>query len=166
MNARTKFGSLAQFEKGAIEITGKETPGRYLFSNMFEVAGNAAPWERTVVAKNLEFSIEVSRTEGASPWYICAHDETVLVMEGELEVHFIKPAASDVVPPDDTEGAVRLAGEPEGARMGHIAAKRGHLILLPAGAAYQVRSTGRGVALYQSAQGEESIEKWAEICLR
>ena len=166
MNAQTKFGSLEHFEKGAIEITGRDTPGRYLFSNMFEVAANAAPWERTVVAKNLEFTIEVSLTEGASPWYICAHDETVLVMEGALEVHFIKPASGDVVPAVDIEGAVRLAGEPAGTKMGHVAATRGHLVLLPAGAAYQVRSAGRGVALYQSVLGEESVEKWADICLR
>lgn len=164
MNAQTKFGSLEQYEKGAVEITGKETPGRYLFSNMFEVAGNAAPWERIVVAKNLEFTIEVSRTEGAGPWYICAHDETVLVMEGALEVHFIKPADGNVVPPETHEGAVRLDGEPTGTKMGHVAATRGHLVLLPAGAAYQVRSATPGVALYQSVLGEESIEKWAEIC--
>lgn len=166
MNAHTKFGSLDAYDKGGIEITGKETRGRYLFSNMFEVAANAEPWARTVVARNLEFTIEVSRTQGSSPWYICAHDETVLVMEGALEVHFIKPGSDEAVPPEDKEGAVRLAGTPDGAVMGHVAATRGHLVLLPAGAAYQIRSRGRGVALYQSALGEESIEKWAEICLR
>jgi len=166
MNARTKFGSLDNFEKGGIEITGRETPGRYLFSNMFEVAANSAAWERTVVAKNLEFTIEVSRTEGDSPWYVCSHDETVLVMEGAFEVHFVKPADDGVVPPEETEGAVRLATQPEGAKMGHVAASRGHLTLLPAGAAYQLRSPQAGVALYQSVLGEESIEKWADICLR
>ena len=166
MNAQTKFGSLDHFDKGGIDITGRDSPGRYLFSNMFEVARDAAPWERTVVAKNLEFTIEVSRTEGASPWYICAHDETVLVMDGALEVHFVKPGDDHVVPPADKEGAVRLSGEPAGATMGHVAATRGHLVLLPAGAAYQLRAAGPGVALYQSVLGEESIEKWAEICLR
>ena len=166
MNAQTKFGSLEHFEKGGIDITGRDTPGRSLFSNMFEVASNASPWARTVVAKNLEFTIEVSRTEGASPWYICAHDETVLMMDGTLEVHFIKPANETVIPPADKEGAVRLDAEPAGAVMGHVAATRGHLVLLPAGAAYQLRAASPGVVLYQSVLGEESIEKWAEICLR
>lgn len=166
MNAQTKFGSLDHYEKGGIEITGRDSPARYLFSNMFEVARNAAPWARTVVAKNLEFTIEVSRSEGASPWYVCAHDETVLVMDGALEVHFIKPADASLVPPADKEGAVRLGAEPAGAAMGHVIATRGHLVLLPAGAAYQLRTEDPGVVLYQSVLGEESIEKWAEICLR
>lgn len=166
MNAQTKFGSLEHFEKGGIEITGRDSPGRYLFSNMFEVASKAAPWARTVVAKNLEFTIEVSRTEGESPWYVCAHDETVLVMDGALEVHFIKPADAAALPPADSEGAVRLAATPAGTPMGHVAASRGHLVLLPAQAAYQLRTAAPGVVLYQSVLGEESIEKWAEICLR
>ena len=111
MDVRTVFGSIADYAKGGVEITGREEPSRYLFSNMFEVAANAKPWERIVVAKNLEFTIEVARAEGKSPWYACAHDETVLSMEGTMAVHFIKPADTGVVPPEDKEGAVRLAGE-------------------------------------------------------
>ena len=87
-------------------------------------------------------------------------------LEGEAAEILKDSGAAMVVPPEDKEGAVRLSGEPAGATMGHVAATRGHLVLLPAGAAYQLRAGGPGVALYQSVLGEESIEKWAEICLR
>lgn len=164
MDVRTVFGSIADYAKGGVEITGREEPSRYLFSNMFEVAANAKPWERIVVAKNLEFTIEVARAEGKSPWYACAHDETVLSMEGTMAVHFIKPADTGVVPPEDKEGAVRLAGEPPGEKMGHVVASRGHLTLLPTGAAYQFCANGLGVILIQSLLGDEAVERWAEIC--
>ena len=166
MTAQTRFASLDDFEKGGIEITGDDKPSRYLFSNMFEVARNEAPWNRVVVAKNLEFTVEVSRAEGDSPWYACAHDETALVMEGEIDVHFVKPGDAAALPDPDSEGAVRLDGEPPGASMGRVNARRGHLVLLPAGSAYQFRSRGAGVLLIQSVLGPESIEKWADICLR
>lgn len=164
MNAQTKFASIDDFTKGGVEITGKDEPSRYLFSNMFEVASNAQPWERIVVAKNLEFTIEATRAEGESPWYACAHDETALLMQGAMEIHFIKPTDSNVLPPEDKEGAIQLSQEPQGAKMGHVAASRGHLTLLPAGCAYQFRANGLGMVLIQSVLGEESIEKWAEIC--
>lgn len=165
MDVQTVFGSINDYTKGGIEITGRDQAARYLFSNMFEVAATAEPWERIVVAKNLELTIEVARAEGESPWYACAHDETALVMEGTLEVHFIKPSDSSVLPPEDSEGAVRLDGEPAGRKMGHVAASRGHLTLLPAGAAFQFRAGGTAVILIQSVLGEESIEKWEDICL-
>jgi hypothetical protein len=166
MVAHTVFGSIDGFSKGGVEITGKDQPSRYLFSNMFEVAAQSKPWERVVVAKNLEFTIEVVRSEGDSPWYTCAHDETALLMEGALEVHFISPADDSILPSAESEGAIRLEGSPAGAKMGFVKASRGHLTLLPAGSAYQFRTGARGVILMQSALGEESIEKWAEICQR
>jgi hypothetical protein len=166
MNVQTVFGSINDYTKGGVEITGRDKPARYLFSNMFEVAANAKPWERIVVAKNLEFTIEVARAEGDSPWYACAHDETALIMEGEMEIHFVKPSDTGVLPPEDKEGAVRLDSEPQGVTMGHVIASRGHLTLLPGRAAYQYRAKGVGVILIQSVLGDESIEKWAEICQR
>ncbi len=166
MHAQTKFGSIEDYAKGGVEITGRDEPWRYLFSNMVEVAGNAQPWERIVVAKNLEFTIEVTRAEGTSPWYACAHDETALLVQGAMEIHFVKPSDASVLPPEDKEGAVRLNTEPAGAKMGHIVASRGHLTLLPAGAAYQFRTQDLGVILIQSVLGDESIEKWADICQR
>lgn len=164
MSVTTVFGSIDSYVKGGVEITGNEEARDYLFSNMYEVAGKAEPWERIVVAKNLENTVECIRAEGDSPWYICSHDETALLMQGSLETHFIKPAASGLVPADENEGSVKLAGRPEGQEMGHVKATRGHLVLLPAGAAYQFRAGELGVILLQTLLGDESIEKWAEIC--
>ena len=99
MSVTTVFGSIDKYDKGGVEITGNEEARDYLFSNMFEVAGNAQPWERIVVAKNLENTVEVIRAEGDSPWYICGHDETALLMQGSMEAHFIQPAHGGLVPP-------------------------------------------------------------------
>ena len=54
---------------------------------MFEVASKAKAYERVAVAKNFEYVIEAVRAEGTSPWYATAHDEFVLSMDGEVEVH-------------------------------------------------------------------------------
>ncbi len=164
MDIQTKFASIDDYTKGGVEVTGKDEASRYLFSNMFEVASKAKPWARVVVAKNLEFTIEATRAEGDSPWYVCAHDETALLMQGDMEIHFIRPSDATVLPPEDKEGAIRLAGEPHGAKMGHVVASRGHLTLLPAGSAYQFRAKGLAMILIQSVLGDESIENWAEIC--
>ena len=164
MPVTTVFGSIDSFEKGGVEITGNEDARDYLFSNMFEVAGNAGPWERTVIAKNLENTIECIRAEGDSPWYVCSHDETALLMQGSMEVRFIQPVDSGLAPPEEKQGSVKLDGQPEGRTMGHVNAARGHLVLLPAGAAYQFRAQELSVILLQTIQGDESVEKWAEIC--
>ena len=164
MTTPTKFASLEDHEKGGVEIIGNDSAKRYLFSNLFDVASVSGPWERVVVAKNLEFTIECARADGDSPWYVCSHDETLLSMQGEMDVHFVDPSDNGVVPPADHDGAVRLAREPDGKRMGHVRLRRGHMALLPAGAAYQIRPSGVGVALFQSIAGEQSIERWSEIC--
>lgn len=165
MSTATRFASIDDFAKGGVEIIGDEDPKRYLFSNMFEVAANAAPWLRTVVAKNLEFTIECIRAEGVSPWYVCGHDETALLMQGEAVITFIKPDQQDVVPDDDHAGAIKLGEQaPSGARMGQVKLGRGHMALLPAGAAYQIEAKELGVILLQSIQGDEAVERWAEIC--
>jgi hypothetical protein len=61
-------------------------------------------------------------------------------------------------------GAVRLQGEPRGAKMGWVKLKRGHQALLPANRAYQIRSTQPAVLILQTCKGEQSIERWAQIC--
>lgn len=164
MTTATQFASTDVFEKGGVEIIGDEQARRYLFSNMYEVAAKSAPWERVVIAKNLEFTIECARAEGDSPWYVCAHDETALSMQEAMEIRFIELADDALVPDEDHPGAVRLAGDPAGQAMGWVRLQRGHQALLPAGAAYQFRPQGVGVVLLQSILGDESIERWAEIC--
>jgi len=75
----------------------------YVFSNIFEVADKSKPWERVVVARNMEYVQEVMRAEGVSPWFACGHDEFALCMDGEVTVEFIKLKS----PPDaDKNGAV------------------------------------------------------------
>ena len=63
----TQFGSLNSFEKGHIEII-NDKPKYYVFSNVFEVAKGAKPYEKVAVAKNLEYVIESIRAEGTSGW--------------------------------------------------------------------------------------------------
>ena len=164
MTTATQFSSTSNYAKGGVEIIGDEQAKRYLFSNMFEVADKSAPWERVVIAKNLEFTIECARAEGDSPWYVCAHDETALAMQGDIVVRFIKPQDTGVVPSDDHPGAIALAQKPAGDAMGWVRLGRGHMALLPAACAYQFRPQNLGVLLLQSILGAESIERWADIC--
>jgi hypothetical protein len=158
----TVFGSLADYRKGSIEIVSGD-PKHYVFSNIFEVASKARPYERTVVGKNIEYVQEVMRAEGVSPWFACAHDEFALCMDGEVEVELLELGAP---PPKDKNGAVLAGDAPQGKRMGRIRLKRGHQALLPAGCAYRFTASKLGVILQQTVLGELSVEKWNEICLQ
>jgi hypothetical protein len=157
----TVFGSLEHYEKGGVEVI-DDDPKHYVFSNVFEVASKSKPYERVCVGKNLRYVIEAVRAEGNSPWYAAAHDEAALIMDGEVEVHLIKPDQPLVA--ESKEGAVKLNGEPAGRKMGWVKGGRGHMALLPKGAAYQFRSPKPGVLLIQTIQGECTIERWGEIC--
>ena len=159
---KTYFGSLETYQKGAVEVL-DDDPKNYAFSNIFEVASKSKPYEKVAVGKNLKYVIEALRAEGNSPWFAAAHDEAALCMDGEVEVHYVKPDQAPV--PASKEGTVKLSGEPKGKKMGWVKIRRGHQALLPAGAAYQFRSSGKpGVLLVQTILGEATVEKWAEIC--
>jgi hypothetical protein len=161
----TQFGSLERFEKGGIEIiTGGAK--EYAFSNLFEVASRARPYEKTVVAKNLQYVVESLRAEGESPWFTAAHDEFAVLMDGEVEVHFIKLQEPERLAPPSSEGSIRLEAQPSGKKMGFVRLQRGHQALLPKGAAYQFRALQRGVLILQTVLGAHSIQKWQEICYR
>ena len=161
---QTWLGSLDNYRKGSIEtITGK--PEHYAMSNVFEVASHAAPYEKIVVGKNLKYVIETLRAEGASPWFTASHDEFCVVMDGEIDVHFIKPSDGPLVDAE-TEGSVRLDGTPSGKSMGFVRLRRGHQALLPAGAAYRFETAGQGVLLVQTILGRYSVEKWKDICIQ
>jgi hypothetical protein len=159
--APTNFGSLDDFQKGGVEIITGDVR-HFVFSNIFEVASRAAPYERVVVGKNLNYVQEVMRAEGVSPWMACSHDEFALCMDGEVTVEFVKLKAP---PAAEREGAILVGSEPEGARMGYVRLKRGHQALLPAGAAYRFTAVKTGVILQQTILGELSVEKWRDICL-
>src|SRR5271166_5457136 len=81
---QTEFGSIHKFRKGGVTVI-DDDPKKYVFSNMFEVAAKAKPYERTAVAKNFEYVIESVRAEGTSDWYTAAHDEFVISMDGQVE---------------------------------------------------------------------------------
>ncbi|MGY1815504.1 hypothetical protein [Blastococcus sp. SYSU D00820] len=157
----TKFGSLAQFEKGGVEII-NDDPRHYAFSNVFEVAANARPYEKTAVGKNMEYVIEAIRAEGVSTWRTAAHDEFALVMDGEVEITLVKLDSPAL--PADSQGSIELSGEPQGRRMGRVVARRGHLTLLPANCAYRFSAERPGVMLQQTIAGPDTLFRWAEIC--
>lgn len=159
----TRFGSLDNYEKGHIEII-NDNPKNYAFSNVFEVASGAKPYEKIAVAKNFEYVIEAIRAEGKSAWMAAAHDEFCVVMDGDVTVELIKLDSPDAVAPSGTQGTVKIAGEPTGKRMGTIRLKRGHQALLPKGAAYRFDSPSTSVMIQQTIAGDLTVQKWAEIC--
>jgi len=67
--------------------------------------------------------------------------------------------------PADKNGSVRIDGEPAGRPMGHIILRRGHQALLPANSAYRFTATSPSVILLQTILGDDTIERWADICL-
>ena len=95
----TRFGSLRHYEKGGVEVI-KDDPRNYVFSNVFEVAARARPYEKVAVGKNIEYVIEAIRAEGTSGWRVAAQDEFALVMDGEVEIRLVKP--DDVEPVHDS----------------------------------------------------------------
>ena len=158
----TKFGSLERWAKGGVDVINDDARN-YVFSNMFEVASKARPYEKVAVGKNIEYVIEAIRAEGVSGWRAPGHDEFALVMDGEVEIHLLKLADPGVVPPG-TQGSVGLTGTPAGKKMGVVRARRGHMTLLPVGAAYQFRADRPGVILLQTLAGRDTVERWADIC--
>ena len=159
----TKFASLQSYEKGGVQAIDDDVK-HYAFSNCFEIANTAAPYEKVVFGQNQIYVLETLRAEGVSPWFTCAHDEFALVMDGEIEVHLIKLDAAQTVKDSEKNGAVLVAGTPQGAKMGWMKLKRGHQGMLPKNTAYQFKSATPGVLVMQTCKGDLSVEKWADIC--
>jgi hypothetical protein len=158
----TKFGSLAEYAKGGIDVIAGDAK-HYVFSNVFEVASHAKPWEKIAVAKNMEYVLEVIRAEGTSEWRTCAHDEFPLCLDGEVTVELAQLTSPAAAP--DSNGSIALDGEPDGRPMGRIVLRRGHMALLPANTAYRFSAPAASVILLQTLAGADTIERWAEICL-
>lgn len=161
MDYETRFGKLADFSKGGVTII-DDDPKNYVFSNIFEVANKSAPYERVAVAKNFEYVIEVARAEGTSPWFTCAHDEFALAMDGEVEVHLVRPDAALLDP--ETLGAHQLEDMPDGRKMGRLVLGPGHQGLLPTGSAYRFHADKPACLMIQTIEGPVTVQKWAEIC--
>lgn len=162
---QTVFGSLNDYQKGELQII-NDDPKNYVFSNIFDVASRSRPYEKVVVGLNLEYVIEAVRAEGVSDWYAVAHDEFAIVMDGEVRVDLVKLDNPKAVVAPDKQGAVKVKGEPVGKKMGYVVCKRGHQALLPAGAAYRFTAVKTGVMMIQTMLGDESVQKWADICYK
>lgn len=159
---KTQFGSLDRYEKGGVQAI-DDNVKNYAFSNCFEIASKSKPYERVVFGQNQIYVLECVRAEGHSPWYTCAHDEFALVMDGEVEIRLVKLADPGVVPAG-TQGSVAISGTPAGRKMGTVRARRGHMTLLPVGAAYQFHADRPGVILLQTLAGADTLQRWAQIC--
>jgi len=157
----TVFGSLENYSKGTIDII-DDDPKRYAFSNIFEVASTARPYEKVAVGKNRQFVVEAIRAEGTSEWRTAPHDEFALVMDGEIEIRLQKLGQDDLGP-TSAQGSNGLSAAPSGPKMGRVVAKRGHMTLLPVGAAYQFHADAPAVILLQTQEGPDTVFRWAEI---
>ncbi|HEX3760463.1 MAG TPA: hypothetical protein VHW23_17225 [Kofleriaceae bacterium] len=162
MTFHTRFGSLADYHKGGVEVI-DDNPRAYVFSNVFEVASRSRAWERVAVAKNFEYVIEAARAAGESPCWTARHDEFVLCMDGEVEVELHRLDEPGRVI-SDRDGAHRLGALPPGKPMGKAVLRRGHMALLPRQSAYRLRAAAPAAVLFQTIQGPETICRWSEIC--
>jgi hypothetical protein len=160
---KTNFGSLDRYEKGGVQPI-DDNVKNYAFSNCFEIATHAKPYEKVVFGQNQIYVLEAIRADGVSPWYTCAHDEFALCMDGEVEVHLVKLDAEQQVPNTEHNGAVLVTGEPRGKKMGWMKIRRGHQAMLPKNSAYQFRAAKPAVLVQQTCKGDLSIERWAQIC--
>ena len=157
----TRFGSLSDYSPGRVTVI-QDDPRNYAYSNVFAVAAAARPYEKVAVAKNAEYVLEVVRAEGRSPWRLARHDEFCLVMDGEAEFRFVQPHDQGLVPSAD--GSVTLSGRADGSAVGRVRARTGHLVMLPAGLAWEIEPTGTAVLLTQTIEGPETVYRWSEIC--
>ncbi|MGZ4432827.1 MAG: hypothetical protein ACXVW7_04245 [Trebonia sp.] len=156
----TRLASLDDYEKGGVDVI-DDDPKNYAFSNIFEVASRAKPFEQIAVGKNFEYVLEVVRVEGVSGWRACAHDQSALVLDGEVEFTLRTLNDAQSLP---RGGSAGVAEESAGAAMGRVVARRGHLTLLPAGRAYRYASGRPAVLLIQTVEGVDTQYRWAEIC--
>jgi hypothetical protein len=157
----TRFGSLADYQKGEIDLI-DDDPKRYAFSNIFEVADHAKPYEKVAVGKNRQYVLEAIRAEGTSEWRTAPHDEFALVMDGEVEIRLRKLGDGDPRPTAE-RGSNALPGDPSGPLMGTVVARRGHMTLLPVNAAYQFHAESPSVILLQTQDGPDTEYRWADI---
>lgn len=160
---KTTFGSLDQFDKGGVQII-DDNVKNYAFSNCFEIASQARPYERVVFGQNQIYVLETIRAEGDSPWFTCAHDEFALCMDGEVDIHLVKLEGDQIVADAEKNGAVLVKGEPVGKKMGWMKIKRGHQAMLPKNTAYRFSAAKPAVLVQQTCKGDLSVERWAEIC--
>ena len=79
MEYTTRFGSLADHQKGTIEIIDDDVRSTTSSPTCSRWPRASRPYEKVAVGKNMEYVLEVIRAEGTSEWRTCAHDEFALV---------------------------------------------------------------------------------------
>src|SRR6201986_1432124 len=152
MAYETRLASLASYEKGGVEVI-DDDPKNYAFSNIFEVASLPKPCEQVAVGKNFQYVLEAVRVEGTSGWRAAAHDQSALVLDGEVEFTLKTLPDGQTLPDRGSAGGPDEAGEHP---LGLVVARRGHLTLLPAGRAYRYSSQGPAVLLIQTIEGPDT----------
>ncbi len=160
----TEFGSIDEYASGSITVISQDNPKNYVFSNMFEVAAKSAPYDRVAVAKNFEYVIESVRAEGTSAWYTAAHDEFAIAMDRPVTVELLKLDHPNAVVDPESEGAHKIEGTPAGQKMGWAKISRGHMVLLPVGAAYRFVTDEPATVMIQTIDGPETQHRWSEFC--
>jgi hypothetical protein len=158
---KTVFASLEHYEKGGVEVI-NDDPKNYVFSNMFDVASHAKPWEKVAIARNQEYVLEAIRAEGTSSWRVTPHDEFAIIVDGEVVIELLDP--EQILVDSSSSGSITVSGEPAGKAMGKITAGRGHLALLPAGKCYRMTAANPSVIILQTILGPETVERWSQIC--
>ena len=164
MQYATKFGSLDALREGRHRAHRRRPEALRLLQHLRGGVGGRSPYEKVAVGKNMQYVLEVLRAEGTSAWRTCAHDEFALVLDGEVEVapRQARPAGRAA----GQEGLGRASTASRRARRwGASSARRGHMALLPANAAYRFHADRPGVILLQTILGDDTVERWAEICL-
>jgi hypothetical protein len=111
----TSFSSIDSYEKGGVQIIDDDLKN-FVFSNIYEVTATHKPYERIVVGKNLDYTLEAVRAEGTSPWYACAHDEFVIAMDHNVEVHFMELGDTSKID-DEQDGSFKLTAQPLGKKI-------------------------------------------------
>jgi hypothetical protein len=86
-----------------------------------------------------------------------AHDEFVLSMDMDVEIHLVKLDAAQRGSDAEKGGAVLVQGEPVGAKMGWMHIKRCHQALLPSNTAYQFRAAQPGYLSCKHARTQKFV---------
>ena len=85
-------------------------------------------------------------------------------MDNQIKVELMKLDDPDSLVDPESEGAVKVSGEPAGKAMGWAKLGRGHMCILPVGSAYRIVSEKPATAIFQTVEGKETIQRWAQIC--
>lgn len=160
----TDFAAIDEYDSGKITVISQDNKKNYVFSNMYEVAAKSAPFERVAVAKNFEYVIESMRAEGQSGWFAAAHDEFAVAMDYQITVELLKLDDPDNVVDPESEGGHAIEGTPAGKKMGTIKLSRGHMALLPVGAAYRFTADNPATVMIQTIDGPVTQHKWSQFC--